>query len=425
MRKTFLALRNRLYVRIYLALLASLMLAALLFATLHWVYDPEQVRGSVDNIAEVASQVLAPVAAPRADQEAALLRWRRTMRMRMDVALYSASGELVASAGRPLPALPPGLTESGRLDGRLDVFAIKLPDGRWLMAKRHRPQRAFMNMLSLLGFVALVVGLGAYPVVRRLTGRLERLQTSVESWGTGRLSTRVAVEGSDEVARLATSFNTSAARIEALVGAQKSLMANASHELRSPLARIRMALELLPEQANPALRMELNRNIAELDQLIEEVLLASRLDAADETPRSEGEVDLTALAVEECARSGALLDADAVTLTGDARLLRRLVRNLLENAARHGAGAPVKVAIDRPEDGSIRLDVCDRGPGVPEAERERIFEPFYRLPGASEADGGVGLGLALVRQIARHHGGSVTCLANPEGGCCFRVLLPA
>jgi signal transduction histidine kinase len=279
------------------------------------------------------------------------------------------------------------------------------------------------RMLLMFVGIGAVVSAAAYPIVRRLTRRLERLQKDVDAWGEGKLSVRVAVEGRDEVARLAASFNRAAERIEALVESQKSLLANASHELRSPLARLRMAAELLQESAPPEIRAELARNIAELDQLIGELLLASRLDAMGEAGPARENVDLTALLAEECARAGAALSALPLRLQGDPRLLRRLVRNLLENAGRHGA-PPIEVALDATSPGWLRLDVCDRGPGIPEAEREAIFTPFYRRTGASEADGGVGLGLSLVRQIARHHGGDAVCLPREGGGCCFRATLP-
>jgi signal transduction histidine kinase len=286
------------------------------------------------------------------------------------------------------------------------------------------PRMHLMGLAVMLGMIALVVAIGAYPVVRRLTGRLERLQHSVQAWGEGQLSTRVAVEGEDEVARLAASFNDAAARIESLVAAQKSLLANASHELRSPLARIRMAAELMAEGAPPAIGAELRRNVAELDGLIDEVLLASRLDAAHEPMPCLEELDLAGLLAEECARVDAAPEAQPLKVMGDAKLLRRLVRNLLENAVRYGAGTPVEVSLAALDPASLRLEVRDGGPGIPEGERERIFEPFYRIAGASEAAGGVGLGLALVRQIARRHGGDAQCLANDTGGCCFRVTLP-
>jgi signal transduction histidine kinase len=415
------SLPHKLYVRIYVALLASLVVAGTMFALIHTVFDPERQTASFDSFAEVAGQVLPPPAAPQAEQQEALRRWFQKVRTHMS--LYSADGRLIASAGMPLPPPPALQGDSSRIKGSRGTFALKLPDGRWLVCRRMHGNRARINIIMLLTVIAAIVAIGAFPVVRRLTRRLERLQGSVEQWGSGQLSTRVAVEGKDEVAALASSFNHAATRIEALVAAQKSLLANASHELRSPLARIRMAVELMQEQASPALRQELTQNISELDQLIDEVLLASRLDASAAGGSAHERLDLTAIAAEECARVGAGFEADAVQMSGDARLLRRMVRNLLENAKRHGAAKDVMADV-RIVEGAVRIDVCDRGPGVPPDQRERIFEPFYRLPGASEAAGGVGLGLSLVRQIAQHHRGDVACLANPAGGCCFRVTLP-
>jgi signal transduction histidine kinase len=215
----------------------------------------------------------------------------------------------------------------------------------------------------------------------------------------------------------------------ALLQAQKSLLANASHELRSPLARIRMGLELMGGTANPHFRDEISRNIAELDQLIEEILLASRLDAKEADLGTVESVDLTGLVAEECARVQALLETGHETDTGApividgvARLLRRLVRNLLENARRYSSGdITVLLSVDH---GRALLSVCDRGPGVPAELRQRIFEPFYRLPGASEREGGVGLGLSLVKSIAARHAGSVRCEEHAGGGACFIVELP-
>ena len=169
---------------------------------------------------------------------------------------------------------------------------------------------------------------------------------------------------------------------------------------------------------------ELTRSIGELDQLIDEILLASRLDASAEIVRSEQAIDLTALLAEECAQVDAQLTAQQISLRGDPKLLRRMVRNLLENARRYGGGTAIKVSLRAVSAHALQLDVCDGGPGIPEAEHENIFEPFYRLPGARERDGGVGLGLSLVRQIARKHGGEVVCVASVGAGSCFRVSLP-
>jgi signal transduction histidine kinase len=235
---------------------------------------------------------------------------------------------------------------------------------------------------------------------------------------------------------LATRFNHAAQQIEtlvksrdALLASQKSLLANASHELRSPLTRIRMGLEFMPAPPDGAAHQaknEIARNIAELDQLIDEILLASRLDAKEADLGTIESVDLIGLAAEECARTGATLDVRAtggtLSVPGVSKLLRRAVRNLLENARRHANGsATLTLSID---DTRACIRVCDNGPGVPEAYQERIFEPFYRLPGASERDGGMGLGLALVKSIALRHGGTVRCSNRAAGGACFDVELP-
>ena len=305
-----------------------------------------------------------------------------------------------------------------------------------------RPPYGFFWMLALIG---LAVALGLYPVVRRLTQRLEGLQRGVQRWGDGDLSVRVPVQGDDEVADLSQRFNAAAERIEGLMAAQKSLLANASHELRSPLARIRMGLELMAAPADAVVqqrtRAEILRNMAELDQLIDEILLASRLDAKEADIGTVEAVDLVGLCAEECARVSAVLDVPPglaqLEVQGVAKLLRRMVRNLLENARRYGASGTHGQGIQGDEtdgdgvvlsllqsDQRVHIQVCDRGPGVPVAWRERIFEPFFRLPGASERVGGVGLGLSLVKSIAERHGGAVHCSDRPGGGACFDIDLP-
>jgi len=284
--------------------------------------------------------------------------------------------------------------------------------------------RGTSGILWMLGIAALAVAIGSFPVIRRLTQRLEALRKGVERWGDGDLGARVDVQGRDEVAFLASRFNHAAERVETLVQSHKSLLANASHELRSPLARIRMSLELMGDAGSTRARQEIARNISELDQLIDEILLASRLDARESDMGTIETVDLTGLAAEECARADADLaeQGEAVVVQGVSRLLRRAIRNLLENARRYSDG-PVHLSVQRVGTEAV-LSVSDHGPGVPAAERERIFEPFYRLRGASEREGGVGLGLALVRSIAQRHHGSVRCEDNPGGGARFVLRIP-
>jgi signal transduction histidine kinase len=282
-----------------------------------------------------------------------------------------------------------------------------------------------IGLVLLLAVLFFAVAAGAFPVVRRLTRRLESLKRGVERFGAGELDHRVDVNGRDEVAAVASSFNRAAERVEALVRSHKSLLANASHELRSPLARMKMAVSMLDDAGalqRERLKREIQTNVAELDALVEELLLASRLDGA-QTALSNEPVDLLALAAEEAARVDAVAEGPALVVRGDERLLRRALRNLLENARRYG-GAEVRVELARSA-AKAELRVCDRGPGIPDALRERIFEPFYRLPGHAEQAGGVGLGLSLVKQIAERHGGTVRCEARDGGGSCFVLTLPA
>ena len=294
---------------------------------------------------------------------------------------------------------------------------------------RAHPPRGGPHLLGMLAVVAALVGLAAYPVVARITGRLERLRASLDDWGAGRLSSRAAVEGSDEVAAVAASFNDAADRVEALLAAHKDLLAHASHELRSPLARLRMAVEMFAENPDPSLRPTIVADIAELSAIVDEILLASSLDQGSGLETHE-RVDCLGLVAEEAARAGASLrEVEPAGATfdveGSPRLLRRMFRNLIENASKHGA-PPVEIEVARDAGrNSILVTIDDHGPGIAQAEWERVFEPFDRPAGRAEADGGWGLGLSIVRQIAIRHGGAVACLARPGGGGRFRVSLPA
>jgi signal transduction histidine kinase len=167
------------------------------------------------------------------------------------------------------------------------------------------------------------------------------------------------------------------------------------------------------------------RDIEELDDLVEDVLLASRLEAGGDAGPMES-LDLFALAAEEAARVGALVEGPpGVMVHGHPRMLRRMVRILLENARRYGGGRELSVRVEPPggEPRGTRLLVADRGPGVAPGERERIFEPFYRSPSHSESGGGAGLGLSLVRDVARHQGGDAVCRAREGGGTVVEVWL--
>ena len=273
--------------------------------------------------------------------------------------------------------------------------------------------------------LAMLISIAAYPLARRMSGRLDRLRDAVHAFGAGDLGRRAVVEGNDEIAALARGFNEAGERIEHLLRAHRQLLANASHELRTPLARIRLGIELLEGRDDTARRDALVADLRELDELIGEILLSSRLDA-DLPLMLDNDVDVLGLVAEEASR-----DADVevqrtggdgdTRLAADPRLLRRLVRNLLDNARRHGR--PPVLAVVTPLSDTIELCIEDSGTGIDPADRSRVFEPFYRSRAHLE-NVGSGLGLALVQQIATRHGGSVLCEVGASGGARFVVTLP-
>lgn len=471
--------------RIYLAVVTVLLLFALLTG---WLakrnlereiqrFQSEQTQSAQDTRSaawgELIENSLPGVDSPEALQRNALLDWSE--RLRLPLALDNPQGRRIATSALMTERLQRHPDLSNRLQ------SAKLTDGRtlWILRpggpmpgprrpppdanardgreREMRPPPFVPNepwlsplgvilppawaggvpeLLIVLVMVFVAVAVGAWPVANRLTRRLKQLRQGVERFGEGQLQHRVEVEGKDEVADVARSFNQAAQRIEELVTSHRSLLANASHELRSPLARMKMAIAMLddvpPEHAN-RLKDEIQQDINELNGLVEEVLLASRLDARPTLDLQP--VDVLGLLIEEAGRVGAEVDTEhlppalaGTPLQADERLLRRAVRNLLENARRYGrtgaepAAVEARLRISAPRRLEILID--DRGPGVPPDQRERIFEPFYRMPGHAEHAGGVGLGLSLVAQIAQRHGGEVRCEAREGGGSRFVIALP-
>ncbi|ASY70610.1 sensor histidine kinase [Sinorhizobium fredii] len=411
-------MRSRLFLKIYLTLLASLAAVAVASAAFVWLGQGEEDLSWQSQRARFVAALI-PADMDRRSVEATLERFSRTFDA--DIAVYDPRGRLIAGAGRPLPR--DILERRWRHDrGDVHTMVTELPDGRAVAARMARPFRpAGRNPLAYLALIAGVIGLAAYPVVRHLTRRLERLRAGVDAWGRGDFVARVPAGGRDEVAAVAKSFNTAADHVERLIKSHRALLANASHELRSPLARLRVAIDLYEQAPDEKRKEEIVRNLAELDTLVEEILLASRLDHVEKLDAPEL-VDLLALVAEEGARNGVEVSGTPAIIKGDARLLGRLVRNLMQNALRHGR-PPVSATVAR-VGGAVELTVRDHGPGVPESESARVFEPFYRPSGRSEAAGGWGLGLALVRQIAERHGGAVRYESQLGGGACFVVKLP-
>ena len=449
---------KRLYLRVYLGFLAVLVTFAVLAGVAAWIgraaFDDDfsERPGLRSGFVYLLTRAIPPPGAEADEIRTALEAL--AARFRMDLTLYDASGRVVAAAGPPVPpprwwrrrgggeSMPPRQAGGDHRParGHHRPIVIRLEDGRWVAARRRFVPvwggwlpGWLPHWLPLwvgpLALLALAIGVGVWPLARGLTRRIERLQARVDELGAGSLSARVEVEGKDEVARLAESFNRAADRIERLVDAQRHILAGASHELRTPLTRIRMAIELL--EGNPERRAGIERDIAELDELIEELLTAARLDAPESLGGVEP-VDALALLAEEGSRVGAGVRGEPVTVRVVERLFRRLCRNLLENARRHGEGSPISAEVVRRAgegEGSApvaALRVTNGGPPIPDHLRERIFEPFFRIEtaGGRAGEGGVGLGLVLVRRIAEHHGGRARLVKSDPGGTTFEVTLP-
>ncbi|MFG3317956.1 ATP-binding protein [Streptomyces sp. NPDC048171] len=309
--------------------------------------------------------------------------------------------------------------------GRLTVYA-----GAPLSAEHGAVNTALTVMLIGFPVLLAVVGWVTWLVTRRALRPVEGIRREMAAITASEdLARRVPVPGThDEVARLASTTNETLAALETSVERQRRFVADASHELRSPIASLRTQLEVAA--AHPEL-LDLDGAVEDtvrLQHLAADLLLLARLDAGERP--ADARVDLAALAREEAGgRSGVSVREDAgaaggVTVAGSRGQLGRVLANLLDNAQRHARSA-VEVSVRRDGDLAV-VGVADDGEGVPAADRERIFERFVRLDAArSRDDGGAGLGLAIARDVAVRHGGTLTVHDAPAGGALFELRLPA
>jgi signal transduction histidine kinase len=418
---------RRLYHRLYLTFLAITVLSLLVTALLARAFHEPRIP-AVHILAPIARSLLCETPGSCQGPAAQLLA-AKAHELDADVVVWDGEGGMLFHSGQA-PAGPFSRGAGGWQHGlRGPVWLTPLGDGRTIGLRErghvgpHRPL-----FLPLLVALAVLMAIGLLPLSRSITRRIEQLAEGARRWGAGDLGHRVPVAGHDEIAALAERFNQTAAAIEALLAQERQMLAGASHELRSPLARIRMALELLADESDPAKRGDLARraadDIAELDALVEELLLSAR--AQPGVPRRPAaEIDLLTLVREEAELVGAEVKGEPLALACEAAMMRHLVRNLLVNARLHGGRGAIRAEVRRSGAQAV-IAVEDDGPGVPESEQERIFAPFYRSPGPrSPGDTGLGLGLALVRQVARYHAGDVVYIARQPTGSRFEVRLPS
>jgi two-component system osmolarity sensor histidine kinase EnvZ len=298
-------------------------------------------------------------------------------------------------------------------------------DEYWVFMPRSRLERT--DPLRWVGWGALILVLallGAYLIVARINRPLRELTGAADEIGRGKTPQPVAETGPSEIQTLAHAFNRMASDLKRLDEERALLLAGVSHDLRTPLARIRLGLEMMDDKGDGTLKSGMVQDIEDIDAAINQFLDFARV-TEGETAVPDG--DLNAIVREVCerySRAGKAVTTRLVDLP-PLRLrpvsAHRLVANLVDNALRHGNGqAEVSTAL---QDGAAVLEVLDRGPGIPPGEAERMLQPFTRLNSA-RSGAGTGLGLAIVDRIARLHGGSVRLLARDGGGLRVRVELP-
>jgi len=340
----------------------------------------------------------------------------------------------------------------GAADGARDVVVVRVlgPSGKPYLAasqvlpgpERHEPLRHFpfppdFWLQMLITFV--VSGLVCYGLSWRITAPVRKLRAAVQGLSHGDLASRVAVSGAgagDELTDLGRDFNLMATRIEKLVIANTQLVRDVSHELRSPLARLNVALGIARKQSPASAQSALDRIETEgerLNLLIGELLALSKLEGGATLEKTE--VDLAELLDEVardadfeaggCNRRVQLAPAPPLVLQGNRELLRRALENVVRNAVRYTAeGTSVEISLERAA-GEAVLRVRDCGPGVPEGQLCDIFRPFYRVAEARDRQsGGTGIGLAISEKTVSLHGGTVSARNLPEAGLEVEIRLP-
>jgi len=460
----------RLHSRVYLHSLVVLLVVGAATSLVFAIVNP---GSTFREMGERMARHAAGLAAERLGDPAALAG--RVERLHadldLDVTVRDLDGRVLARAGAaelPPPADAVAAVRAGQVIARARPVPYALAPlrdpasgavvGTLQVSTRHHHFGPFghglVRPLLFVAVVLLVVAAASRPLARRLSRPLERLTDAARRLGGGDLAARAPAPAgrarwwrrghapADEIVELTRAFNEMAERVERLVRGQKELLANVSHELRSPLARLRMALALLPrDSATEARLADAERDLGELDGLIDDVLTTARLEATG-LPTRLAEVDVGALlaGLAERARHDPAVAGQAVrvsegprlTLVADEALLRRGLWNLVENAAKYGA-PPITLAAVRDGD-RVALSVTDEGPGIAPPARDRVLDPFYRLdtartPGGT-APAGVGLGLTLAHRVAEVHGGDITVgaasvEAGRERGCRVTISIPS
>jgi signal transduction histidine kinase len=418
-------LQRRLFVWFGVTIVATVVAVAMVFG----LFGPSSAtfRNRMEAVGRLISEQFQGVWTEPAERHALAERFSRALEI--GVTIEAPDGKVLDHVGPECKHRSYAVVDvhdRGRLLGRV----------RGCVEGRKTP----LPFLVALVAAAFTIWVASAWIAHRLTRPLGELVRVTREIGSGKLTARVRLgrHQAGEVGGLANAINDMAERLEKQLRDQRELLAAVSHEIRSPLARLRVLAELARTEASRERAVQdLEREIVEIDELVGKLLANSRLDFDAISTKRLPAAELARRALESAGAPNELLDdrSDGAAVDADPTLLGRALANLLDNANTHGGGL-LKVIVERePAMGArsdsaggespkerVRFEVIDRGPGIPKAELPRIFEPFYRS--GQRGHGNLGLGLSLVDRISRAHGGSAFAHNRPEGGASVGIKLP-
>ena len=302
---------------------------------------------------------------------------------------------------------------------------IQLSDGSWVIFERGVPSELFdwpIKLLSVLGILFGSVIVLSYVAVRSITEPLKHLRFAAEGLGADILQEPISEQGPIEVQQTAIAFNTMQRQLRRYIDDRSHILSAISHDLKTPLTRLRLRAELLENDE------QRDKSLSDLDEM--RMMIDSTLDFMRGISNNENTQVLDIMALLESIQADAQELGHELTLIGYINepikakplALKRCIENLLTNAIRYGERVTLKITLNNNE---LIISICDQGPGIPEADLEKIFEPFYRLDGSrAKHSGGHGLGLGIARNIARAHGGDIVIFNQVGGGLCADIRLP-
>lgn len=438
-----------LFWRIWLWFWAAMILLGVTFFVAHWQHwqwtDREHHDAEIlDLVGDAAMPLL------RQDDPDAFNRWRKRIEYRTHGRLYVIGPNGREAGGRRLPPELRNFLHENEIDEPYrhrdwrrheQIFVAPLDNGYRAVAvldRHHGPFARLPGWANLL-IAAVVSGFVCFALAYWLTKPVRRVREATMKLAEGDLSVRIGDafgRRGDEVAQLARDFDGMAERLESSINAQHRLLRDVSHELRSPLTRLQVAIELARDESNlsPEQVERMIRENERLDELISQVLTLARFESGEQAPAFQ-RLDLADLArsvaedadfeAQRTNRHVQLETPENAWTHGDERLLRSAIENIVRNAVRYTAeGTTVEVMLSG-QNGGWEIRVQDQGPGVPEEDLERIFEPFVRVGEARDRDsGGHGIGLAITRRAVSLHGGSIAA-TNTDSGLSIHIHLPA